>query len=256
MAESDWERLWEGYEERFNHRRGEAQGTYRCAWSDRTIVVSDLLRRQHSDFNFMYCAGVTVTPAGDADPTTGGPKTAIIRATFTTEPDWVNNDMNTWEERWEGGGEGITLGEGFKWSDTNEPVRAEDNVGAVKLFPHVTLTLTGRTDKDTAIGKDYIFNCLGKVNSDTITLKGYAYSAETLLFLGADLQEGKDSEGNTVTILTYKFGAKRDHTWNHFWRERDTKKPPNPPGFYRMVDSKGNPPFSDAIFSDLDPQNW
>jgi len=196
-----------------------------------------------------------IQPLGDPHTTSGGPKTALLTLHYG-EWDPVEDDWTGWRESWQGGGEAITLREGMRWSDDATlanctPIKVEEGApGVVRLFPHVTIVMTGRTTKNIATGKTYILGVVGRTNIGNTTIRGYVYSDDQLLFDGADMSEGKDDQGDRVTEISYRFLGKKDHTWNQFWNPVNQK-------YERMVGATtGEDAYSDALFSDLDPANW
>jgi len=262
MALSDLTRQWDGYSETYTSSSSGAKIVYTCDWDSRqSLVSSDLLDARHSDLTHLKCTSATVTPLGDADAA-GGPQTAKVEATFTPiGGGWsalpiqeIENDWSNWLEHWEGSGEAITLESGFKWDVAPKSDISMSRANAVKIFPTATITLTGTVSNLGSAEKGKILNCIGKINNAATTIKGVSYGTGKLLFLGADLQEGVDSEGNTIYQLTYKFAYRHSNTWNEFWR-----KDANPPGYVSIsADGAGNnPPYDSIAFAtNLDPANW
>ena len=261
MALSDLTKKWEGYDEQFKASGASSTIVYHCAWPTRSTCVSDLIGVVHSDYSFMFCTDVSIEKVGDADTGSGGPVTAKLTASFATrnfgsnsQQDNVTSDWSLWAEHWEGGGEGLTIGLGFRVSDAVlfsdcTVIRKDDNVPAVKIFPSASITISGTTDK---MDKAVILDAVAKLNDAATTIKGFAYPAEQLLFLGADMNEGTNSEGAVVNRLSFKWAYKHSNTWNEFWWDKKS----GGPGFIKLIDSNGNSPYETTAMSDLDPQYW
>lgn len=256
------ERQVEGYGE--NHTSGGSSLTerYLCEWADRLTYKSLLIGAALSDsssYPGWACTGVNIAPRGwETGETT--PNKAELTATYqdrtSAAASGATNSvaLSDWAEHWEGGGEAITVGRGFKWLIDNKSV-GNDQSG-VKVFPHATITLTGNTAK-AQVGKGNVLAKIGTINNAAYTIKGVSYAENTLLFQGADFQETRNVASDTVNPsdhraqVTIKFSVRVGATWNEFWREDI-----DPPGWDEMVDSAGNQPYDPATFSDLDPKNW
>lgn len=249
-------KLYDGYGEKHSNERSGLAEAYTCPWSDRMTYVGLLIDAQLSDqtnYPGFLCTGVDVSIAGFND---SGPNLAKLTATYADQAaaasQAVTHNWTYWTEHWEAGGEALTLGNGFLWDADKAPVKAKD-ASVVKIFPSGTITLSG-VSSDLVTGKGRILDTIGKVNKAAVTIKGVSYAAETLLFLGADLDEASgtsDVGGRSVYKVALKFAVKHDQTWNQFWRE-DV----NPPAFGKIVDSAGATPYGTAEFSDINPANW
>ena len=251
MAISDLTKQWQGYDESSTPDSFVVNAVYTCPWADRETSKAELLDGSNSDFTWLICTDVKTTPFGTVDPA-GGPLTAKLSVNWknpslanTAGKDQVKNNWSLWTEHWEGATEALTMKRGLYWSDGSGPISKED-VEPFILLPLVQLTLSGKTDK---ISKVNLLGTAGKVNAKAVTIKGYSYPTETLLFEGADLDDGNPPDSDTtVWNLTYKF-VHRPTNWNKYF---------NPAlGSFRYVDDMNNaPPYTLAQFSDLDPNNW
>ena len=246
------EQQWSGWNVILGNQGSTARAAVTCTFSDSSVIARSFLNTVHSDL-LLVCTAASITPLGDARAA-GGPSTARIELSYVDPinqaENTVQNDWDNWKEHWGGGGDAVELGAGYMWSDTSDSIGTEGGPTSMKIIPQAAITLTGTTNKSVVAGKTYIKNLLGKVNSDNITIKGFVYSDQTLLFEGADMDEGQDSEGSDTRTISFKFSAMFDHTWNQFWRQSD------PPGWFRVKDSNDAPPYTAAVFSDLDPSNW
>ena len=197
---------------------------------------------------------MSIAAAGNA-AAAGGPSDAILSLSFqdrfASNNPATQNDWDQFREGWQGGGEALTLNEGMKWSDDGTPIKNEEDTNAVRIFPHATITLSGRTKRNVIAGKDVILNTIGKVNEGNLTIKGFVYSDNTVLFEGCDMNEENDTaSGSDVTALSFKFAVQKDHTWNQFW-DKETQT------FRTLIGATTDePPYSDTIFSDLNPIYW
>lgn len=265
MPSSDWEPKWAGYVERYG-TQSSATWVVECPWSDHSDVADALYESTHSEMSNLVCRSIDCEPVGDPDPVAGGFKTAKLTLRFedTTQQEQpptgaTKSDWGNWLEHWEGGGQAVTVGEGFLFSDAAlasdcTPIKSTDGVSAVKIVPQATISITGTTSPyvDISVGKRIIAATMGKVNSGNFTLKGFVYSDQQLLFLGADLDETKTPKRQTVHNMTMKFQAVYDHNWNQVYRRR-----PNP-GWVRVIKSDSTYGMYDpcTTFSDLNPAAW
>ena len=269
MALTDLTKLWRDHSENWNAGDNAADVTeaYKCTWALRYACRDDLVGSTRSDVNanvtsgdasvsdHTICTGVNMKPYGDADSTVGGPETALLIAQYQSKAKAqqdddsapLESDLDEWREHWEAGGEGITVGMGFKWKSDNKKLTESADVSAVMLFPEATITLTGKTDKVNSTAKTYIINCYGKTNRRAFTIKGYTFPSDQLLCLPADL----DEQASDTYVVTYRLGHRPGHTWNECWRPDK----PGGPGWDTLTDGT-NGPYSDASFSDLNPKNW
>ena len=254
-------RKWEGYTENWTAAGGTSTIVYSGPWSSRK--TDSVIGKKHPDptiSDLLVATSVVITPWGDASDTLGGPKTAKHTVNYqdvagaAADGNVVQNALSDWQEQWEAGGEVITIGEGFHWSDTGTLLEKED-ASAIKLFPTATISLTGSTNKFKTAAKGKVLNCVGKVNATAISLKGHSYAAQHLLFLSMPAQQAsKDSAGSDIYQLSPKFAYRHDNTWNEFWRKNDPIHPD--PGFAVLLDMYNAKPYSTAQFSDIDPAHW
>jgi len=98
-----------------------------------------------------------------------------------------------------------------------------------------------------------IANRLGKVNSNNEIDDGvntHSVTPETVLFLGCDAEEERDTEGGQRWHLTYRFSERAIYddatriTWNHFWNKETN-------GWEKLKDANGNPIYALADFDEL-----
>jgi len=262
MALSNLTKLWEGDTAHFENARGNATVVYETDWSNRATAKNDLIGVAHSDYSWLYCSSVNIEKLGDASDA-GGPHHAKITATFT-DPTTTgelggqvgasNSDWSVWTEHWEGSGEAVTLGKKLKWSDAATWATCSDvkkDAPVFMYFPSAVFTLSGTTNLVDATSKALISALVGKLNASAVTIKGTSYPAQTLLFLGADLQEGADSAGASIYNVTYKF-MQRPNTWNKWWNDRKTPKA----AWQKIILSDSTSPYLTGLFSDLDPKEW
>ena len=254
MAISDLTQLWDAHNRDSRGRRDALDERYYCDWADRTTSKNELMGEAHSDYSWLYCKNVRITPLGEV-ASGGGPEKAILDVHWetrgTAEEEEANSDWTTWSEQWQSAGEAITVGPGYKWISDNSDVTGDD-INATKLFPAANISLSGTVANFDAGAKLLILGCEGKLNEKNLTLKGFAYPSDHLLFLGTDANEGVDGEGNTVHGLTYKFSYHHVSSWNEFWRADMA----GGPGWDGMSDANGDAPYDTWPFSDLDPANW
>jgi len=254
VALSDGTELWADYSESNTNDSKLVKNAYRCVWSDRNDFADVLLQSANSDYSWLICTDVEIKPLGTVDTSAGGPDQAKVTVTWknpsfanNSGQDQVANDWSQWTEHWEGAAEALTVDKTFKRSDTGAYIHRDD-VEEFLLFPLAQITISGKTD---VISKANLLGTAGKVNASAVTIKGYSYPAETLLFEGADLDDGNPPDSDTsVWNLTYKFAYRPLTTWNKFFR------PSGSIGYYRVLDADDNPPYTTAEFSDLDPANW
>ena len=251
-------RKWEGYKEDwFSAGGGKVNGTstvvYSGTWGNRK--TDSILGNKHPDIlisDLLVATSVSIEPWGDASDSLGGPKTAKHTVVYSPNP--AATAMSDWMEQWEAGGEAITLGGGFRWSDTNTDIEGTED-SPVKLFPTATIGIAGTTAKFVTAAKTKVLNCVGKINKTAMSIKKHSYPAEHLLFLGLSAnQTGARSAGSDTYQLAYKFAYRHDNTWNEFWRNHDSKA--NHVGFHVLIDDSNNKPYSTANFSDIDPAHW
>lgn len=135
--------------------------------------------------------------------------------------------------RWAIGAETLTLpNKGLFWAIDNTAVDEKLNAGI--LIPKIEHQISWPHVLDPPF--DGIRACMGGVNDSTFSLVTGDIAAETLLFLGAELERECLSDGSRAWTVTYRFSEKRlDYPkdqclpggWNHFWD-------PERAGFYRM----------------------
>jgi len=264
----------EGYSENLGVG-GSLTEVYKCDWENR-ITYSNLLRNALVSDTVNYpswrCGDpVGVKPVG-WDEGESVPAQVLLSATYSS-PDSAENDsaghgaataprtsdLAKWHERWEGGGEAVTVGTGFKWLSAPTDSIEKSGASAVKIVPMTTLSLTGQTGLTTT-GKGKINALIGKINNGSVTIKGHSYGAWYLLFLGADLDEadGSDAGGKPYYNATLKFAATYDHNWNQFWRDDPAFTKDHPPEWDTLKDvsSSSKYVYSDGDFSNLNPSGW
>ena len=264
----------EGYSENLGVG-GSLTEVYKCDWENR-ITYSNLLRNALVSDTVNYpswrCGDpVGVKPVG-WDEGESVPAQVLLSATYSS-PDSAENDSAghgaataprtsdwaKWHERWEGGGEALTVGTGYRWLTPPSDSIKKSGASAVKIVPQTTLMLTGQTGLTTT-GKAKIIALIGKVNSDAITIKGHSYAQRYLLFLGADLDEvdGSDAGGKPYYNVTLKFMANHDHDWNEFWRDDPAWTKTAQPMWDHIVsvDDVTETVYSDGAFSTLNPSGW
>lgn len=255
MALSDLVKVAEGYSEVFTQQSAQINERYKCDWADRITSAAALVGSANSDHSTLKCTDVSISGIG-RDGTTPGFTTAFLDVTWKW-PNWtVENALSDWREHWEGGGQAVTIGAGFYWSDVGGLKPIDPSVSAVKIFPTATITITGVTDALDSNAKSAILDTMGKVNSDVVTIKGYPYAAEHLLFLGVDFQEGRDYAGNVVHQMSQKYQYLHECSWNHLWNKDRIQGGSPDPAFVRVIASNGTGPYLSATFSNLDPKNW
>ena len=215
----------------------------------------------HSDYANLYATNIDFGKLGDA-ATAGGPEQVKLSITWKTlgsgngQPSpIIQNDMTAWVENWNATGDVVTIGEGFGWiSDigiTYTAIKDED-ISAVMIFPKASFSLTGKTDLFDSDAKTLVLDTQGKINKENITIKGFVYQSDHLLFESFSSQEGKDIFGNDIHTLTYNFEYLQDNTWNHYWRKDKT----GGPGYQEIADENGASPYTSTLFSDIDPASW
>ena len=249
MSASDWTKLWSGYGEDWTQDGARIQESYIVEWSDKDVARDDFINEPHKDFPWLLGESVNVTAFDKADSDSGGPKFARINVTYIDENNSSNvqNEWSDWTEQWEAGGEALTIGEGFEWSTDGEPLN-KTNTSAVKIYPHATISITGKTDK---IDKTKILNCVGKVNSDAVSIKGFNYGAEKLLFDGIGNGEQVVPGSDLLTNqMTFRFMYRHNTTWNKFYRKDS--------GAFEAVRNSANSDaaYDTADFDNLNPSNW
>ena len=271
MALSD---IWltkqvDGYQESYTTEGAKSTVSFLSTWANRISWRNTLYGSKHSDVAALsdcVCTSVTMEPRGWTEGATT-PTYALLTAQFDTnpkdkppDPDVPTSDSNDWEnwkESWACSGEALSVGGGFKWMDDNTPVNKKD-LSITLYVPTITLTLSGKlyytTTCDIDIGKQRVLDTAGWVNSDTVTIKGFPYVSDTLLFLGASFDEGVDKGGNTTYDVTMNFLAKT-RSWNDFWRD-DPKIAI--PYWVRMeeINQAGAGPYLARSFAKLNPPTW
>ena len=269
-ASDCWDtKLADGIGENYTLSGGSVTESYSCNWEDRITYRDLLLGTAHSDatrFEEYVCNNVGIKPLGWDGDTEVHPAQAKITATYSSsfgggesEEAPRTSDWSKWHERWEGGGEAVTVGRGFRWSSLPSDAIEKAGASSVKIVPQATITLTGQAGVSTA-AKTKITGLFGKINASAITIKGHEYAIKKLLFLGADLDEadGSDAGGKPYYDVTYKFAAFFDHDFNQFWRDDPAFCKTNEPKWDEIVaiaDSSKSV-YSDVSFTNLDPANW
>lgn len=265
LAISDLTQLWDQYRERHSRDSTTITEHYTIAWSDRAEMKDLLLNIAHSDYSGAYCREVGIEKFGDPDTSGGGPKTARLTVQWKTETSRDRegsgggagkSDISSWLEHWETGGEAITIGEGYRWSDDATfddctPV-LKTSVSAVKMFPSATITYTGRSSDVDADAKFKILGIVGTINNGNWEIKDFTFSDGHLLFVGADFDENKDADGSDFHNIVYKFMYHHSDSWNFFWNP----KAEGGPKWEKLIDEDGNSPYAKADFDDLEPTNW
>jgi len=246
----------EGYSETHSSSQGSVTEAFLVPWATRISDIRLLLNSTHSDtaaFPDWQCTNVGVTHTGWETDTI--PTKALLATTYVDPATGIElgageqRVYSDWIENWQSGGEALTIGKGCVWSDTGKPIEKEE-VSAVKIFPQVQITMSGKIPGSdfNSNGKSYVLNTIGKTNSAAVSIKGFSYTAESLLFLGTDGSEAIDSATAASSYaITMKFAAMYDHTWNEFW-DGST--------FRKVLDEAGDPIYASAIFSDINPDKW
>ena len=262
-------RMWEGsLSGNFSLQSGSITDEYRLDYDKLDETLLELLRGVvHSDYANLYVKTVGVSKLGDADSTSGGPNQVKMKVTWETlsggngePPPFIQNDMTAWMENWEATGEAITIGEGFIWKSdaSNVAVAIKDaDISAVMYFPAASFSLTGRTNLFGAQGKSYILDAQGHTNEKNLSVNGFVYESDHLLFENFSAVEGKDVFGSDIHTLTYNFVYQKSNDWNHYWRKDRLSSGTTVPGFHEVITSDGSTnPYTSVPFSDIDPANW
>ena len=248
-----------GYSEGWGVDQGGGAEKFKIAWSDKADARGVMLQSFHSDVTDLQCTAISFEAIGWKDGE-AHPSHVLLNATYTDagRAQWqvVHSDMNNWLEHWEAGGEALTVGKGYSWSDgtdTGKPI-LKGEVAGVQIFPHITITLSGKVN-NLAAGKAKIAATIGKTNTAAITIKDYSWAAGELLFLGVGADEGVDSSSTSdIYAMQYRFGGKYGHTWNELLRDDD------PAGArFVLVHKTGfpdTPLYESANFSDINPIKW
>lgn len=136
--------------------------------------------------------------------------------------------------RWSIGAETLTLpNKGLYWAIDNTAIDEKLNAGI--LIPKIEHQISWPHVLDPPFNG--IRACMGGVNNAVFSFVTGNVAAETLLFLGAELERECLSDGSRAWTVTYRFSEKRlDYPkdqclpggWNHFWD-------PVRAGFYRML---------------------
>ena len=261
-------KMVDDYHEGYNTRGGSTTEAYLCDWEDRIAYKNLVLGAAHSDaarYPDWQCSAVGIEPVGWAEGETH-PDQAKLVVTYasasgggTSEEPARTSDWSKWRERWEGGGEAISVGRGFRWLTAPTDSIEKAGVSAVKIVPQATVTLTGQTGLGST-AKTAITDTLGKINNGAITIKGKSYSAGHLLFLGADLNEvdGSDASARPYYDVTLKLAAVFDHTWNEFWRDDPAFCKANSPQWDEIVgvSDATKSVYEETDFGDLNPNTW
>ena len=257
------EKIWptkqvEGYSENYTFNGSSLTEVFEVPWATHISDVGLLLASSPSDtvsFPLWECTGVSATNMGwenAASVPTEAQLTVTYKDTIAAAEEGAGDiaaRYSDWIESWQSGGEAITVGKGCRWSDTGELLEKED-ISTVCVFPQVQLTMTGKTTatKFNTYGKVAVLNTIGKTNSAAVTIKGYSYPIETLLFLGDDANEVMDAAtGNSAYNMSLKFSVSYGHTWNEFW---------NGSTFAALVDEDGDPLYTATAFSAINPDEW
>ena len=216
----------------------------------------------HPEFNYLYARSMRVEPAeiskdddysatNDAIPA-NYKCTIQYDTTNALQADSENPDDNTADpvthltHRWSTGGEFLTLPEsGLKWDDgTGEPVTQEVSAGII--VPHIEHQITWPRIINPPFTA--IRNTIGTVNNAALTFQTGQIAAETLLFLGAEMQREVMSDGTRAWSVGYRFSERRVTSgdendpgggnpggWNHFFRSTIRVGS----GWYRLVKKGG-----------------
>lgn len=267
--------MWDGsFNATFTASSGTITDHYRVSVPNVNTSLEQILTGvPHPLYPFLFAESVSMEPIGDVNTATGGPKQIKMKITYKSAetgdgepPDYPQEDLNLWTENWEAVGEAVTIGEGFHWVSDVAGAAAPQaiknaDISAVKIFPQAAFSLSGKTNRFDAAAKDLVLSTQGHTNSATITIKGYAYISDHLLFESFSSTEGQDVFGSDIHTLVYNFSYRRDNTWNEFWWDGKYKTTGGTPAgeaprFRGIVDEDGDTPYIAAPFSDIDPANW
>ena len=258
----------DGYSEGQDTSSGETlTEAFLCDWENRAAYKALLITATPSDaagHPGIVCTHVGTEGKGWEEGQTY-PAKALLTASYQSvsggsSPPPRTSDLTKWHESWTAGGEAVTIGRGYQWHQDPANSIEKSGVSAVKIVPQATISLTGQAGVG-ATGKGKFMAMQGKVNAAACSLKGYSYAAETLLFVGAGLDEadGSDASGRPYYNVTLNLAAFSDHTWNEFWRDDVEWCKTHKPAWdeIRAAASVLEKVYVTAAFSDnLNPSNW
>ena len=216
----------------------------------------DFLRADSLDF---------VPHFGEVDPITGPDTTqdfdtlptyatALATINYTTqrfsqgEGEQEEDPVSFLRHRWSIGGEFLTTSNDASWAewDLDDGILADEPPSVFIPTIEHEITWPRVTSPPFATIRDRI----GKVNSAAGNFVTGIVAAETLAFIGAEIQREILSDGSRAWEVTYRFSEKRvvsmdeDPTltgngpgvggWNHFWRTYGAPSDVNVSGFYRV----------------------
>lgn len=232
------------------------------AWSDMDALYRELfpapvngIAQMPATFPgrpLLYAERVEFGPLWDGDvPTSDGPPLAydLCRATIeyrTTPYEQQGSQLIT--RRVTVGGQYMTLPNyGFRFADTGQVVICDAIVS--KFIGTIDHEIT--VHRTPTIPWPYIRALAGRVNSSL----WIGAAAETVLFMGVDIQQVIYSDGSRPYQITYKFQERNidgDPTigWNHVFDPTHTKK--DPQGKWRpILQANGEKPYKTGNFNYL-----
>lgn len=193
-------------------------------WISLTLLYP--LPRTMPGFPWLYTKSVKIEPFIDDKP--GGPSALgaayIHTARVTIQYETLDREEETVDSKTflshkiSIGGEFLTLpASGFKWEGTTKIVQNED-IGGGKLIPTAEHQFTWDLVPNPPFAA--IRAAVGGVNNATF----FGAAAETLLFLGAEMERQFTTDGLSPWKLDYRFSERllkfgsQSVGWNHFYR--------------------------------------
>lgn len=216
--------------ENLNHDSPTAQIIDYANWNERIVVASLLLGgwvnlngfityvqpASYPFVNGLVCKNVTTEWLGDINPDTGDWQTATITIDYGMPE---NEQIDFGEINLDVSAEAMSLpGGNFEWEDgpdSGQSLRSNKDITPHVLIPGITISIS-RKSPFLQLGP--IVNAIGKINSAPITVGGYSYPAEQVLFGGATVSRKFSSEGNELWDHKYQFVSK-PFSWNKFFHK-------------------------------------
>lgn len=172
----------------------------------------------YQDIPTLVCKNVKTKWLGDIDEATGDWKSAEIVVSYG-KPETQDQVVDFGELGLDISAEALSVpGKAFKWNggpDNGKALNKEDDITPQVIIPSVAIHLKRKSPfliLSTIVGN------IGRINSGFLTVAGYSFASETVLFAGASASRKFTSEGHDLWEYDFQFMAKGT-SWNKFFHK-------------------------------------
>ena len=192
---------------------GNSQVTLRCAWSDRYLLMQDILGSAHPYNPILTAARAACRPFEEKTTTSGqGINYVSALVTFTYSSQVVDIASETLEPFTEMGELDFQR---FRWTSGTTGRSLIEGEQAIFMQQCLNIVRTRYRLSSIPAGAISFLNCCN-LAAYSSSILGLTFAAETLLYQPQSLSRSFTNIGSQGWTISIKFSYK-PHTWNKFW---------------------------------------